>query len=170
MKELRDTLIEELKDVYDAEKQITKALPKMAKAAEHDDLKAAFQEHLEITEHQINRLEKVFELLGEPAKGKKCKAMAGLLEEGKDLIEEEEGDAALICAAQKVEHYEIAAYGSMCAWAKLLDEEEAADLLQETLDEEEDTDDKLTELAECVINVEESETEDEESEGEEKSR
>jgi len=164
MSDLRDTFIEELKDLYDAEKQITKALPKMAKAAEHEELKEAFEMHLEETEGHIERLEKVFELFDETPKGKKCKAMEGLVAEGKELIEEEEGDAALICAAQKVEHYEIASYGSLISWARLLGEDEAADLLEETLGEEEQTDEKLTEVAESAINVEEAEGEESEEE------
>ncbi|MGN6554043.1 MAG: ferritin-like domain-containing protein [Verrucomicrobiota bacterium] len=166
MSDLRDTFIEELKDIYDAEKQITKALPKMAKAAEHEELRQAFETHLEETQGQIERLEKVFELFDEPAKGKKCKAMEGLVEEGKELISEEEGDAAMICAAQKIEHYEIASYGSLISWARLLGEDEAADLLEETLSEEEQTDEKLTDVAESTINVEEAEEEESESEQE----
>lgn len=162
MSDLRETFIEELKDLYDAEKQISKALPKMAKAAEHEELKEAFETHLEETQGQIERLEKVFQLFDETPKGKKCKAMEGLVEEGKDLIDEEEGDAALICAAQKIEHYEIASYGSLISWARLLGEDEAADLLEETLGEEEQTDEKLTDVAESTINVEESEGAEEE--------
>ena len=164
MSDLRETFIEELKDLYDAEKQLTKALPKMSKAAEHEDLKEAFDTHLEDTEGHIERLERVFEMFDEQPKGKKCKAMEGLIAEGKELIEEEEGDAAMICAAQKVEHYEIASYGSLISWARLMGEDEAADLLEETLNEEEQTDEKLTDLAESVINVEEAA---EEEEGEE---
>lgn len=169
MSTLRETLLHELADVYDAEKQITKALPKMAKAAEHDDLREAFEMHLEETEHQIERLDEVFESLGEKPKGTKCKAMQGLIAEGEDLIKEDQGDAALICAAQKIEHYEIATYGSLVSWARLLEEEEAADLLEEILDEEKATDEKLTETAESAINVEESEggEEGESMEGEE---
>ena len=159
MSTLRETFLEELADIYDAEKQLTKALPKMAKAAEHEDLRRGFETHLEETEAQIERLEQVFELFEEEPKGKKCKAMQGLVKEGEDLIKDEAGDAALICAAQKVEHYEIASYGSLRSWARLLAEDEAADLLEETLDEEEATDEKLTELAESVINVDEMEKE-----------
>jgi ferritin-like metal-binding protein YciE len=159
MSDLRETFIEELKDIYDAEKQISKALPKMAKAAGHEELREAFETHLEETRGQIQRLEKVFELFDEQPKGRKCKAMEGLLEEGKDLIDEEEGDAALICAAQKVEHYEIASYGSLISWARLLGEADAADLLEETLGEEEQADEKLTDVAESTINVEEAEGE-----------
>jgi len=164
MSDLRETFIEELKDLYDAEKQITKALPKMAKAAEHEELKEAFETHLEETQGHIERLEKVFELFDETPKGKKCKAMEGLVAEGKELIDEEEGDAAFICAAQKVEHYEIASYGSLISWARLLGEDEAADLMEETLGEEEQTDEKLTEVAESTINVEEAEGEESEEE------
>jgi ferritin-like metal-binding protein YciE len=156
MSTLRETFLEELADLYDAEKQIIKGLPKMAKAAEHEELKRAFEMHLEETEEQVERLERVFEVFGEQARGKKCKGMKGLLDEGEELIKEDEGDAALICAAQKVEHYEIAAYGSLLSWAKLLGEEDAADLLDETLEEEKATDEKLTETAEQAINVEEA--------------
>lgn len=174
MSALRDTFVEELKDLYDAEKQILKALPKMVKAAENEELKAAFESHLEETENQIKRLEQVFEIFGETAKGKKCKGMQGLIEEAQDLIKEDEGDAALICAAQKVEHYEIASYGSLHAWAELLDESEASDLLQETLDEEKAADEKLTEIAETAANpeeeAEEGEAEQEEEEEEESTR
>ena len=173
---LRETFVEELKDLYDAEKQLLKALPKMAKAAEHEELKAAFETHLEETQTHVQRLEEVFEAFGETAKGKKCKAMQGLVEEGQDLIEEEEGDAALICAAQKIEHYEIASYGSLRTWAEMLDEAEAVDLLQETLDEEKATDEKLTEIAESAANPddaaegEEGEEEEEESPAKAKKR
>jgi len=162
MNELRETFVQELKDIYDAEKQLVKALPKIARATEHEELKAAFESHLEETEEHVRRLEVVFKAMDEPVKGKKCKAMQGLIEEGADLIDEEEGDAALICAAQKVEHYEIASYGSLEAWARLLGEEEAAGLLEQTLDEEKAADEKLTEIAETAINVEESQEEAEE--------
>ena len=162
MNELRETFVQELKDIYDAEKQLVKALPKIARATEHEELKAAFESHLEETEEHVRRLEEVFKAMDEPVKGKKCKAMQGLIEEGADLIDEEEGDAALICAAQKVEHYEIASYGSLEAWARLLGEEEAAGLLEQTLDEEKAADEKLTEIAETAINVEESQEEAEE--------
>jgi len=169
MNSLRETFLEELADLYDAEKQLVKALPKMAKAAEHDDLRTGFEEHLEQTEEHVNRLEEVFEKMGAKAKSKKCNGMAGLIEEGQERIKEKAGDAALICAAQKVEHYEIAAYGSLKSWAKLLDEEEVADLLDETLDEEKETDDRLTEAAETMINVEAS-REDEEDEEDSRGR
>jgi ferritin-like metal-binding protein YciE len=166
MSTLRETFLEELADVYDAEQQITKALPKMAKAAAHDDLRHAMEMHLEETEGQIERLEQVFEMFKENAKGKKCKAMQGLIKEGEDLIKDDAGDAALICAAQKIEHYEIASYGSLSSWARLMGEEDAADLLEETLDEERNTDEQLTELAESCINVEEEEAETDEEHAE----
>jgi ferritin-like metal-binding protein YciE len=159
MSTLRETFLEELGDIYDAEKQMLKALPKMAQAASHEDLRRAFEEHLEQTEGQVERLEQVFEVIGEEPQSKTCQAMTGLVKESDELIKEGRGDAALICAAQKVEHYEIASYGSLQSWARLLGEEEAADLLEETLDEERDTDERLTEVAESAINVEESEDE-----------
>jgi ferritin-like metal-binding protein YciE len=162
MNELRETFVEELKDIYDAEKQLLKALPKMAKAAEHEELKDAFESHLQETEEHVHRLEQVFKAMDQPIKGKKCKAMQGLIDEGEEIIDEEEGDAALICAAQKVEHYEIASYGSLEAWAKLMGEQEAVDLLSETLSEERAADEKLTGIAEETINVEENEGEEEE--------
>ncbi len=166
MDKLRQNFIDELRDVLDAEKQILKALPKMAKAAKHDELKEAFENHLEQTEEQISRLEEVFTLLGEPARGKKCAGMHGLLQEGEEKIDEKAGDAALICAAQKVEHYEIASYGSLAAWGRLLEEEDAVALLDENLQEEKDTDERLTEIAEASINAEaEEEEEDEEDRG-----
>jgi ferritin-like metal-binding protein YciE len=167
MNTLRETFLEELADLYDAEKQIDKGLEKMIKAAEHEDLKSAFEAHREETQTQIERLEQVFEIFEEAAKGKKCKAMQGLLKEAEDMIKEDAGDAALICGAQKVEHYEIASYGSLVSWARLMGEDDAADLLEETLDEEKETDEKLTQLAESVINIEENEEEGEEEEEEE---
>ena len=154
MSKLRETFLNELADLYDAEKQLLKALPKMAKAAAEEELKEAFESHLEETQQHVQRLEKVFEIFDQPAKGKKCKAMQGLVEEGDEIIQEKEGDAALICAAQKVEHYEIASYGSLCAWARLLEEEEAAEVLEETLDEEKAADEKLTSIAETSANPE----------------
>ena len=154
MSALRETFLEELSDLYDAEKQLLKALPKMHKAAENEELKEAFESHLEETERHVERLEQVFALFNEPAKAKKCKAMQGLIAEGQELIDEDEGDAALICAAQKVEHYEIASYGSLLAWARLLGEDPAAGLLEETLDEEKAADEKLSGIAETAVNVE----------------
>lgn len=167
MSALRDTFIDELKDTYDAEHQIIKALPKAIKNAEHQELKEALESHLEETRTHVQRLEQVFEIFDETAKGKKCKGMQGLIAEGEEMMEDEQGDAALISALQKVEHYEIAAYGSLAAWAKLLQEQEAADILEETLNEENDADAKLTEVAENAVNAnEENESEDEEEEKE----
>ena len=157
MKTLKDLYVSELKDLYSAEKQILKALPKMAKAATAPELKKAFQQHLAQTEVHVERLEKICEQLGQKPTGKVCKAMEGLVEEGKELIEEKPEpsvlDAGLIAAAQRVEHYEMAGYGTVRTFAKLLGEDKAATLLQETLDEERETDKKLTELAESVINI-----------------
>jgi ferritin-like metal-binding protein YciE len=167
---LKDLLIEELKDLYSAENQLTKALPRLAKAAQSEELRAAFETHLEETEEHAARIEQIMKQLGESPKGKKCKAMEGLVEEGKEVIEEdaEPGikDLALIVAAQKVEHYEIAGYGSARTLAELLGEEEIATTLQQTLDEEGKTDKLLTELA-MGLNLEaasESEEEEEKSE------
>lgn len=155
---LQELLVEELRDIYNAEGQLLKALPRMAKNAQSERLKEAFERHLEETEQQVERLERAFELLGEPVKGKKCQAMEGLIAEAKELLEEHSEspmlDAALICAAQKVEHYEIASYGTLCTWADLLGLDELSDLLKETLDEEKTTDETLTEIAESEINVE----------------
>ncbi len=162
---LRELLIDELRDLYDAEKQLVKALPKMAKASSAPELRAAFEQHLEVTRGQVTRIEQVFEALGEKARGKKCKAMEGLIEEGSELLEEDADpavlDAALIAAAQRVEHYEMAGYGCVRTFATLLGEDEAAGLLQETLDEEGEADKRLTELAETVINVRAEEEGDE---------
>lgn len=155
---LKALYIEELRDLYNAENQITKALPKMAKAATSPELKQAFEMHLEETQGQIGRLEQIFEALGESPKGKTCKAMQGLIEEGEEILKAKADpmvrDAALIAAAQRVEHYEIAGYGTVRTYAKLLKERQAAKLLQETLDEEGATDEKLTSLAEGGINLE----------------
>jgi ferritin-like metal-binding protein YciE len=149
----------ELKDLYSAEKQLTKALPKMAKAATHDNLREAFEHHLEETERQIERLEQIFKQLDiSYSRVDKCKAMEGLIEEGKKIMEEnlepDVLDAALICAAQKVEHYEIAGYGCARTFAQQLGHADIAELLQRTLDEEGDADKKLTEIAESVVNQE----------------
>ena len=155
---LHDLLVHELRDLYNAEKQITKALPKMAKAATAAPLADAFQSHLKQTEGQIKRLEQVFESLGEPVKSKTCDGMAGIIEEGKDIISEDFDDAAmdaaLIAAAQKVEHYEIGSYGTVIAWAEAMGHNEAARLLKITLNEEESTDEKLSSLATGGINEE----------------
>lgn len=158
LESLRDLLVEQLQDLYDAEHRITKALPKMAKAATSPELKAAFQKHLTETEGQIDRLDQVFDVMGEKAKKKTCKAMQGLIEEGEETIKEdaepEVRDAALIAAAQRVEHYEMAGYGTVCAYAKLLKEKNVLKLLHATFAEEKATDEALTELAERTINIE----------------
>jgi ferritin-like metal-binding protein YciE len=156
LESLDGLFLDELKDVYNAEKQILKALPRMAKAASADALSSAFTNHLRETQGQVRRLERIFKSLGQTPRGKKCKGMEGLLAEGKDLMEEEAApevmDAALIAAAQRVEHYEMAAYGCLRTYAQLLGYEEAVTLLQETLAEEEAADEKLTALGEGGIN------------------
>jgi len=155
---LKKLYVEELRDLYSAEKQIVKALPKMAKAASAPELRRAFEGHLQETEKQVERLETIFENLGATSRGKTCKGMEGLLEEGEELLKEKAEpeilDAALIAAAQRVEHYEMAGYGTVRTYARLLNETEAVGLLQETLDEEGETDKKLTQLAESLINPE----------------
>ena len=147
-----------MKDIYYAEKKILSALPKMAKAAQNEDLTAAFEKHQGETEEQISRLEQVFELIDQKPQGKKCAAIEGILEEGQEIIKEYKGspalDAGLVSTAQAVEHYEIARYGTLRTWAQELGLDDAAKLLQETLDEEEATDQALTELAEAVVNQE----------------
>lgn len=154
LESLHDLFVDELKDLYNAEVQLTKALPKMAKAAASEELRTAFEDHLEETEQQIERLENIFKELDESPKGKRCKAMAGLIEEGKEMIEADGEDAvkdaALIAAAQRVEHYEIAGYGTVRTYAELLGFDKAANLLQQTLDEEAAADVKLTELAKNI--------------------
>ena len=153
---LREALVEEIRDLYNAEKQLVKALPKMAKGAESDELREAFEQHLQETEGQVTRLERVFELLDEKPRGKHCAGMAGIVEEGSEKLQEEmEGsvlDAQLIGAAQKVEHYEICAYGTAIAWAEALGLSDVVDVLNETLEEEKSADEKLTALAESGIN------------------
>jgi ferritin-like metal-binding protein YciE len=162
---LHDVFVEQLKDLHSAETQLTKALPKMAKAATSPELAAGFKEHLEQTKGHIERLEKIFKGLDEKPTGKTCKAMEGLIKEGAEAIEESASpaakDALLIAAAQRVEHYEIAGYGSVKTFARLLGEEEAVDLLEETLREEIETDEKLTTVAES-INFEANADEEEE--------
>src|ERR1700730_14092878 len=151
---LKELYIDELKDLYSAESQLVKALPKMAKAASFDELRHGFEEHLEQTKGHVQRLEKIFQALGESPKGKKCKGMEGLIEEGSEVMEEDyEGsvlDAALIGAAQRVEHYEIAGYGTVRSMAETLGESDHVSLLEETLEEEKAADEKLTELAEQI--------------------
>ena len=153
---LHDAFIDELRDAYDAEKQLTKALPKMAKAAQSPELRAAFEEHLEETREQIQRLEQVFESLDEKVRGKHCDGIAGIIEEGNNVMQEDFDettmDACLIAGGQRAEHYEMAAYGTLIAWAKAMGHMEVVDLLQLTLDEEKAADEKLSELAEGGIN------------------
>ena len=161
MNDLQDLMVEELRDLYSAENQLLKALPKVAKACENQELKAAIQQHTQETEVHVDRLEQIFKQLGEKPTGKKCKGMEGLIEENKEMMSEdaepEVMDAGLIVGSQKIEHYEIAGYGSAVTFAKLLGNDEAARLLAQTLDEEERTDQKLTEIAESSINVEAAE-------------
>ncbi|MDP9172743.1 MAG: ferritin-like domain-containing protein [Planctomycetota bacterium] len=158
MESLQDLFIDQLKDLYNAENQLVKALPKMAKAASSPELQEAFTEHLEETKGHVERLEKIFETLGTSPKGKKCKAMEGLIEEGKEMMAEDAApdvmDAGLIAAAQRVEHYEMAGYGCVRAYAKQLGEQEAFAFLDETYGEESAADKKLTKLAESTINLE----------------
>ena len=151
---LKSLYADELRDLYSSEQQLIRAIPKMAKAANSDELRKGFEEHLEQTRGHATRLEQILTGLGEPVKGKKCKGMAGIVSEGGEMMSEDfEGalmDAALISAAQRVEHYEIAAYGAVHAYAELMGETEAASLLQQTLDEEKETDQKLTDLSEEI--------------------
>ena len=157
MNDLQDLFVEELKDLYSAEKQLLKALPRVAKAAENPELKNALQNHVKETEVHVRRLEQIFEKLGASGRGKKCKGMEGLIEENKEMLEEDAEpevlDAGLIVGCQKVEHYEIAGYGSVVTFAKLLGDQESARLLGQTLNEEERTDKLLTQIAESSINV-----------------
>jgi ferritin-like metal-binding protein YciE len=169
---LHDAFVDELRDTYDAEKQLTKALPKMAKAAASAEVRAAFESHLEETRGQIERLEEVFAVLEEKARGKHCDGIAGIIEEGKAVMEEDFNeatmDACLIAAGQRAEHYEMAAYGTLIAWAHVMGHAEVAALLQRNLDQEKAADEKLSALAESGINREASDTvepgEDEEDE------
>lgn len=156
MSALREAFVDELKDLLDAELQLLKALPKMAKAAQNEGLRAAFQEHQGQTADQIERLGHVFSAFEEQTRGKRCKGMKGLIEEAEELIEENEGDAALIAAAQKAEHYEIAAYGTLTSWAIALGHDEVVQILKETLDEEKAADKKLTLIAQTVVNSQDS--------------
>jgi ferritin-like metal-binding protein YciE len=153
---LHDAFIDELRDTYDAERQLTKALPKLAKAASNPELREAFETHLAETQGQVERLEQVFESLDEKVRGKHCEGIAGIIEEGKAIMEEDFDDttmdACLIAAGQRAEHYEMAAYGTLVAWAEAMGHTEAAELLQQTLDEEKAADKKLSGLAEGGIN------------------
>lgn len=156
MKTMEELFTDLMQDVYYAEKELTKALPKMAKEAEDKDLKRAFTEHLKETEGQIKRLDKAFEMLGKPAKGKKCDAILGIIAEGEDVIKEVDDkqtlDAGLVAAGQAAEHYEIARYGTLCAWAKQIGKPKIAELLHETLEEEKKADGLLTKIAERSVN------------------
>ena len=153
---LHDAFVDELRDSYDAEKQLTKALPRMAKAAHSPELRGAIESHLEETRQQVERLEQVFESLGEKPRGKHCDGIAGIIQEAQAVMQEDfdepTADACLIASAQRAEHYEMAAYGKLVAWARAMGHDEAADLLQETLDEEKAADEKLNTLAEGGIN------------------
>jgi ferritin-like metal-binding protein YciE len=154
-KSLQELFVEELRDAYDGENRLTKALPKMARAAEHPELRTAFTDHLRETERQITRLEQVFRSVGEKPRGKKCEGIVGIVEEGNSAMEELEGavlDAALIAGAQRVEHYEIAAYGTLAYFAGLLGNDQAKDLLGQTLDEEKAADRKLNDIAKSRVN------------------
>lgn len=169
---LRELYVEQLRDLYSAETRLVKALPKMAEAATSEELRNGFEQHLTQTQEHVRRLETIFEKLSEKPTGEKCKGMEGLIKEGSEVIEDEEfegelKDAALIAAAQRVEHYEIAGYGTVRTFANLLEDDSALELLAETLDEEKETDQKLTELAESV-NVE-AQGENEDVDGDEKS-
>jgi ferritin-like metal-binding protein YciE len=170
IKNLRDLFIHELRDLLSAEKQLLKALPKMAKAARNEELKESFETHLRQTGEHVERLEQIFEGLEISSRSEKCAAMEGLIEEAQKLMNEQMPaeilDAALIAAAQRVEHYEIAAYGSARTFAEVLDEDEAMDLLEATLEEEKETEVKLTELAEEVVNVDAQQVGEEEAESE----
>jgi len=154
MHNLADLFLHHLKDTYDAEKRLTKALPKMMKAASSPALKGAFKDHLGVTEQHVHRLEQIFAMMDKPARGKKCVGIMGLIEEGEELVKEEPDeavlDAGLIAAAQKVEHYEISAYGTMATYAEMLGMNDAVKLLQQTLGEEKETDSALTELATTI--------------------
>lgn len=157
-KQLQELFHDALKDIYYAEKKILAALPKMAKAAQNEDLKAAFEKHHDETEEHVSRLEQVFEAMDEKARGKKCPAIEGIIEEGQEIIKEYKGspalDAGLISAAQSVEHYEISRYGTLCTWAEELGLDDATELLKLTLGEEKETDETLSELAEVCVNQE----------------
>ena len=156
IQDLKDLFLHTLRDIYYAERQITKALPKMAEKAESGELKTLFEDHLDETKRQIGRLEKVFEFMGEQAKGEKCPAIEGIINEAEELMGEIDDrdtlDAAMIASAQAVEHYEITRYGTLISWAELLELEEASNHLRDNLDEEKDADSKLTRIAEDKLN------------------
>jgi ferritin-like metal-binding protein YciE len=153
--EIRDLLIREMQDLYDAEKQLVKALPKLAKAASNPGLRQTFTDHVEVTKNQVQRLEQAFQMLGVKAKARPCAAMKGLVTEAQEIMGEDMPepmmDSAMIAACQKVEHYEIAGYGTLCAWANALGLNDVSELLEETLDEEKSADDRLTEVNEPIL-------------------
>ncbi len=165
---LEGLFINGLKDVYNAEHQVIKALPKLSKEANSEELRDAFEEHLDQSHWQVEQLEEIFDMLGLQAKGKKCEAMQGIIEEGQDIIDEDGDpdvkDAALIGAAQKVEHYEMAAYGTLRTWALMLGHEQVAEILEDILEQEKETDLMLTQIAETIINPQAIEVEEEEIE------
>ena len=167
MDSLEKLFEETTRDIYYAEKKILKALPKMAKKASSPKLAAAFEAHIAETEAQVERLEEIFELIGKAARGKTCPAIDGIIEEGEEIMKEAENDtvrdAGMLAAAQAVEHYEMARYGTLMAWAEQLDMEDAAELLEETLDEEKETDEKLTELSESINEEADDEEEDDDA-------
>ena len=170
---MNELFVDELRDIYDAEKRLTKAIPKLAKKASNEDLRSALEEHLQETEGQISRLEQAFEHLGERAKGKPCAGMKGILEEGdehvgEDYEDDDLRDAVIIGSAQRVEHYEIAAYGTAIAHARLLQQDDIVQLLEESLEEEKAADAKLSEIAESVVNLEAADQSEESDESEEK--
>jgi ferritin-like metal-binding protein YciE len=167
--ELKEILVEQLKDLYSAEKQLVKALPKMAKAATADELSSGFKEHLEQTKEHVQRLETILEEMDEGTRGPVCRGMEGLVEEGSEVIEDDElegdgKDVALIAAAQRVEHYEIAGYGCVRTYAEQLGMEDAASLLEQTLEEEKETDEKLNTVSESLLQAVEAGSEDEDQE------
>ena len=157
MQSLDDLFVEQLRDLYDAEKQLVKALPKMAKAASARELQTAFEDHLEQTEGHVERLERIFDVLGKKPRGKTCEAMEGLIKEGGEMIDANTDpsvrDAGLIAAAQRVEHYEMAGYGCLRTWARQLNQQDAADLIEQTFQEEKEADHKLTQIAESSVNM-----------------
>jgi ferritin-like metal-binding protein YciE len=162
---LQDLYLDELRDIYDAETQLAKAIPQMIKAATSAELESALEEHLDQTKEHVGRLEQIFDNHGESPKGKKCKGMSGLIEEAKEFLGEAEDevlDAGMIAAAQRIEHYEIAVYGCLATYANLLGNDDEAELLQQTLDEDKEFDETLTDIAESTINLEAVETEDKE--------
>lgn len=170
LKTIQDLYIEELQDIYSAETQLVKALPKVADECTNDELRSAIEDHLEQTKEHVERLEQVFEGLDASPKGKKCAGMEGMIKEAQETLDEEMTedikDAAIIAACQRVEHYEIAVYGTVCTYAKLLGREDDLDLLGQTLDEEKEADETLTDIAENTINIEAAEEEGEEAEEE----